>query len=123
MRFLIDANMPRSTAGVIVRCGHDAFDVRDIGLGAAGDAEIARHAVLQRLVLITRDFDFADIRSYPPANHFGLVVLQLPEHAVQSEILTLLETFLRRGEWVTALPGRLAIVGAGRVRFRPPMAD
>jgi len=123
VRFLIDANMPRSAAGVIVRCGHEAFDVRDIGLGAARDAEIARYAVLHRLALVTRDFDFADIRNYPPANHFGLVVLELPEHAVQTEIVTVLETFLRHGEWLAGLPGRLAIVGSARVRFRPPMTD
>jgi predicted nuclease of predicted toxin-antitoxin system len=32
MRFLIDADLPRSVAEVIRRHGHEAIDVRDIGL-------------------------------------------------------------------------------------------
>ena len=35
MRFLIDANMPRSTAELLKRYGHEAVDVRDIGMGGA----------------------------------------------------------------------------------------
>ena len=41
MRFLIDANMPRRTTDVIVASGHDAVDVRAIGLASATDAVIA----------------------------------------------------------------------------------
>ena len=46
--------------------GHDAVDVRDIGLRSAPDDVIADHARSNRLTLVTRDFDFADIRNYPP---------------------------------------------------------
>ena len=35
MRFLIDANMPRSTAELLRRYHHEAVDVRDIGMGGA----------------------------------------------------------------------------------------
>src|SRR4051812_14547729 len=41
MRFLIDADLPRSTKLVVEAAGHDATDVRDIGLGGADDAVIA----------------------------------------------------------------------------------
>jgi predicted nuclease of predicted toxin-antitoxin system len=41
MRFLIDANMPRSTAELLKRYNHEAVDVRDIGMGAAADRDIA----------------------------------------------------------------------------------
>jgi predicted nuclease of predicted toxin-antitoxin system len=44
MHFLIDASMPRSTAPAIQARGHDATDVRDIGLGGASDQDIAAHA-------------------------------------------------------------------------------
>jgi hypothetical protein len=34
MRFLTDANLPRSAAVLLRQMGHDAIDVRDIGMGA-----------------------------------------------------------------------------------------
>lgn len=121
MRFLIDANMPRSAAAAVRRWGHEASDVRDIGLGGAADSDIARHAREHGLAVVTRDFDFADIRNYPPADFHGLVVLELPDDAVATEIVALLESFLRHEEWLAGLPGRLAVVNSRRVRFRPPL--
>jgi predicted nuclease of predicted toxin-antitoxin system len=54
MLFLLDANMPRSAAGTVQRLGHDAVDVRDVGLGGAEDAQIAAYAKEHRFALITR---------------------------------------------------------------------
>jgi predicted nuclease of predicted toxin-antitoxin system len=34
MRFLIDADLPRRTAGLLKTYGHEAVDVRDVGQGA-----------------------------------------------------------------------------------------
>ena len=72
MQFLIDANMPRSVAELLKRYDHEAVDVRDIGMGGATDSEIAAYAQRNSLVLVTRDFDFADIRNYPPGRYAGL---------------------------------------------------
>ena len=44
MQFLVDASMPRGTAPLIQSRGHQATDVRDIGLGSARDQDIAAHA-------------------------------------------------------------------------------
>ena len=44
MRFLIDADLPRSTAALLKRYDHEATDVRDIGLREAKDREIAAYA-------------------------------------------------------------------------------
>lgn len=46
MRLLIDANMPRATGDTLRRMGHDAADVREIGLGSAPDEAIAEYAIL-----------------------------------------------------------------------------
>lgn len=119
MRFLIDANLPRSTARLLVQFGHEALDVRDILPGGASDAEVARFARAHGLVLLTRDFDFADLRNYPPADYGGLVVFDLPDDAVASVVLKALESLLAQAELVNRLPGRLAIVELGRVRLRP----
>ena len=119
MRFLVDASLPRSAAAVLRELGHDAVDVRDIGLRGATDDVIAEHARLNQLALITRDFDFADIRNYPPADYAGIVVLELPNHATGAQVVKALETFARAKEWLELLSGRLAIVEPSRVRFRP----
>jgi len=44
--------------------------------------DIAVHAQTHQQVIITRDFDFADIRNYPPDQYSGMVVLDLPSHAI-----------------------------------------
>ena len=67
MRFLVDASLPRSATALLRQLGHDAADVRDIGLRQATDDVIAAHARTNHQALVTRDFDFADIRNYPPA--------------------------------------------------------
>ncbi len=119
MNFLLDANLPRSSKAVFLRHGHSAVDVRDIIPGAAADSLIALYAKEHQLISITRDFDFADIRNYPPANYPGLVVLDLPDDVIASTINRTIENLLNQTELVARLPGRLAIVETWRVRFRP----
>ena len=92
--------------------------MRDIGLGTAKDPEIAHYAQTEQLCLITGDGDFADIRNYPPAQYAGLVVLQLLRNTTAQYINQLLDGFLAQEELVAQLPGKLAIVEAGRVRLR-----
>ncbi len=119
MRFLIDASMPRSAGDVIRRYGHECLDVRDLLSGATADDDIARHTKQRGLALVTRDFDFSDIRNYPPADYAGIMVLDLPDDAVAAVVLKALESFLSQPHLVERLPGRLAIVELWRVRFRP----
>src|SRR5262249_15177944 len=112
-------SLPRGTAPHIRSCGHDATDVRDIGLGGAPDASIAGHAQANGLCLISRDFDFADIRNYPPDQYSGLVVIELPNTALVPAIPSQVGALLGRQDVLNALPGRLAIVEPGRIRLRP----
>jgi predicted nuclease of predicted toxin-antitoxin system len=122
MRFLLDANMPRSAAGAVQRLGHEAVDVRDVGLGGADDAQIAAYAKEHKLALVTRDFDFSDIRNYPPADYAGIIVLELPDDAIAATVVKVLESLLSQPELLAHVPGRLAIVESWRVRFRPALS-
>jgi predicted nuclease of predicted toxin-antitoxin system len=119
VRFFIDASLPRNTAPHIKGQGHDAADVRDIGLGSADDDVIAAHSQSHQMCLLTRDYDFADIRNYPPNQYFGLVVFELPNQALVNEILNLVDALLQKSDILNNLPGRLAIVEPGRIRLRP----
>lgn len=120
MHFLIDASLPRSVTNVLKQLGHDATDVRDAGMRDAPDHVIAEYAKNNHLSLITRDFDFADVRNYPPSLYEGIVVLKLREDSTAPDVLKVLFSFLKREDWLTHLRGRLAIVESWRVRFRPP---
>jgi predicted nuclease of predicted toxin-antitoxin system len=119
MRFLIDADLPRPTADLVRSMGHEASDVRDIGLGAAPDERIAAYAQSHSLCLLTGDFDFADIRDYPPGEYSGVVVFVLPDDANRDRILSLIKAFFEERAVLEKLPGRLAIAEPGRVRLRP----
>ena len=123
MRFLIDADLPRPTADLIRTFGHEATDVRNIGLGRAPDARIAAYAQSHDLCLLTGDFDFADIRDYPPNEYSGLVVFVFPDDANRQIILNLIKAFFHEPAVLERLPGRLAIAEPGRVRLRPREAE
>jgi predicted nuclease of predicted toxin-antitoxin system len=119
MKFLLDANMPRSAAGLLREIGHEVEDVRDALPNGADAAAVATHAQARQLILITRDFDFADIRNYPPENYAGIIVLELPDDAIAAQVNQALQSFVGKPELLARLTGRLAIVETWRVRFRP----
>jgi predicted nuclease of predicted toxin-antitoxin system len=64
MTFLVDEDLPRSVALVIREFGHEAVDIRDIGLRGASDAQVATLAMLNRYCLVSGDGDFANVRQY-----------------------------------------------------------
>jgi len=118
MHFLIDEDLPRSIADSILVAGHEVSDVRDVGLRGASDREIAAYARNHALCLMTGDFDFADIRNYPPSDYSGLVVLRIPSIASVTYITRLVKFFLRQQDLVAGLNGKLAIVEPTQIRIR-----
>jgi predicted nuclease of predicted toxin-antitoxin system len=121
MRFFLDANMPRSAVGALTKLGHEVQFARDIGMADAPDAAIAAHARATQAVLVSRDTDFSDVRRYPPEQYSGIAVLRLPDDAIASGIVDVLERFVSNSRFIEHLAGRLAIVESNRVRFRPAL--
>jgi predicted nuclease of predicted toxin-antitoxin system len=121
VRFLLDANMPRSAVDIFCQFGHEVEYAWDIGLHSAPDIDIANRAQRSRAVVVTRDLDFSDVRFYRPASYAGIIVLRLPNGARAREIVRVLERILSERALVEALPGRLAIVDRDGVRLRPPL--
>ena len=119
MKFLVDEDLPRSVCELLSTYGHEVANVRDIGMRGAKDSCIASYARREKLCLLTGDFDFSDIRNYPPKKYHGIIVVNVPGHATASFILELLETFLEREKsLLRSLRGKLVIVESGRVRIR-----
>jgi predicted nuclease of predicted toxin-antitoxin system len=123
MRFLLDANMPRTALQVLIAAGHSATHVRDLGLGAATDAVIDRYAQASGEILVTRDLDFSDTRAYPPEPSAGRLVLRVPDNSRADEIADLLSRFLAASELIPKIPGHLVVLDQNRVRFRPALVD
>jgi len=63
-KFLLDADMPRSSAIALRDHDYDAEDVRDIGLQAAKDIEIIEYSLRNERIIITRDTDFGETLRY-----------------------------------------------------------
>jgi 3-hydroxyisobutyrate dehydrogenase-like beta-hydroxyacid dehydrogenase len=60
MRFLVDEMFPPSTCDALAKRGHDAVHVRDRGIDARPDPEVAAAAAREGRVLVTENVkDFA----------------------------------------------------------------
>lgn len=117
-RFLIDEDLPRSIKQLLIGLGHEAVDVRDVGLQGLKDSYIARYAQQHSLCLLTGDFDFADIRNYPPSFYHGIVVLTILKDFTATMIMSLLKGFISQSELIKELSGKLIIVESTRIRIR-----
>jgi predicted nuclease of predicted toxin-antitoxin system len=77
MRFLLDAMFPPQTCVQLVECGHDVVHVRDLGLDAHPNREVAAAAAREDRALVTENVkDFA-------AEHDLVVVCVLKSHLPQ----------------------------------------
>lgn len=95
MKFLLDANMPRSTKAALEQRGFDTVAVRDILPPATPDPVIYDLAKREGRILITRDHDFLNILLYPPAQTPGIIVVKVRQLTAK-EINGLLLEFLSR---------------------------
>lgn len=123
MRFLLDANMPRSALSALIAAGHTAAHVRDLEMGGASDDLIDRHAQATGAILVTRDLDFADTRAYPPETAPGRLVLRVADNDTAEAIADLLKRFLTLKDLVARIPGHLVVLERARVRFRPALVN
>jgi len=116
MRFKIDENLHDDVAAMLVAAAHDVHTVHDEGLRGSEDGAIANYCHVEDRTLVTLDLDFADIRTYPPAGHPGMIVLRVGNQSrphilqVMSRIVALLEK--------EPITGRLWIVSEAGVRIR-----
>jgi predicted nuclease of predicted toxin-antitoxin system len=115
-KFLMDADMPRSSAAVVRSLGFDVQDVRDLGMRYARDQEIIDYALNADRVVITRDLDYGEIIRYP--QHPGAIILRLPTGFVASEVNEALLKFLSSAK-NDVLQQAIIIVELGRYRRRP----
>jgi len=115
-RFKIDENLPTEVAQVLAVAGHDATTVLDQNLGGEADSQISAICLAEGRVILTLDLDFADVRSYPPDEYAGIIVLRLSLQDKQSVIAIAQKLVVLLEHEPSS--GKLWIVDETRVRIR-----
>jgi predicted nuclease of predicted toxin-antitoxin system len=115
--FLLDEDMPRSTARLLRQAGHVADDVRDIGLRGQDDARVFGAAQERNAILVTADKGFGNLLAYPLGSHHGIIVVRVPDELPSSVIHRELLRALMHLD-ASDLAGPLVVVEIGRVRLR-----
>jgi len=116
MRFKVDENLPVELADRLTGLGHDAKTVKDELLQGVDDPHLIEAYVREKRILVTLDVDFSDIRTYPPQDNEGIVVLRLSNQS-KPHVLEVLDHVLPlfREE---RIQGRLWVVDENMVRIR-----
>ena len=76
MRLKLDENLPVSAAEPLRERGHDVDTVHDEALSGSADPHVIAAATAADRALITLDKGLADVRTYPPENYAGIVLLR-----------------------------------------------
>ncbi|MBN1852524.1 MAG: DUF5615 family PIN-like protein [Pirellulales bacterium] len=114
--FKLDENLPVEATELFQAAGHDALSVLDQALGGHPDDILAAICQQEQRAIVTFDLDFSNIRTYPPEEYFGIVVLRL-EHQEKSHVLEILGQLILK-LYDEPLAGKLWIVGETSVRIR-----
>jgi predicted nuclease of predicted toxin-antitoxin system len=113
--FKIDENLPRDVGDLLRQHGYDTATVHEQAMVGSPDPHIAQVCKSESRALITLDLDFSNIRTYPPSEHPGIIVVRTPHHdkktilALVSRVIPLLVK--------EPLRGALWIAEADRVRI------
>ena len=116
MRLKLDENLPRSAVDLIRNHGHDVHALLDQVAAGLPDARVAELVRVETRVLVTLDLDFADIRTYPPEEYSGIVVLRLRRTSSDAVLALLERLMIAVGDG--DLSGQLWIVEGDRIRIR-----
>lgn len=116
-KFLVDEDMPRSTARILREAGYDAIDVRDCGLRGKSDDEVFAYAQQKGAVIVTGDMGFSNIVHFPVGSHAGIVVAHYPNEMSPAEINKQIKASFG-GLEEADFSGNLIVLDPGRMRIR-----
>jgi predicted nuclease of predicted toxin-antitoxin system len=116
VKFKIDENLPIDIAKLLRAASHDAVTVTEQGLIGEDDRRIIDLCLAEERALVTLDLDFSDVRSYPPEQYAGIVVLRVRSQD-KKHVLTVFSTALSLFDH-EQLSQRLWIVGETQIRIR-----
>jgi len=77
LKFKVDENLPIEIVECLRQNKYDAFTVKEQGLDGASDLNIAEVCKEEERIIVTLDTDFTDVRTYPPDDYSGIIVLRV----------------------------------------------
>lgn len=117
MRFKIDENLPVEVAELLRAKLHDAMTIIDQHMVGELDPKVASVCKSEERTLITLDLDFSDIRSYPPSQYSGIIILR-PRTQSKADVLALVNKLIPLLDGSEKLIGNLWIVQENGIRIR-----
>jgi len=120
--FVVDDNMPRTTASVLRDAGYEAINVRDVGLRGADDEDVFAFAQSRQAALIMADRDFSSVLTFRPGTHAGIIFVRIPSK-VPNEVVNreVVRAIVELGN--EELSGAHVVVEVGRTRVRRPSIE
>jgi len=108
LKFLLDENIPTSVFKFLKERKYDVFYVSK----GAKDRDVAELAKREKAVLVTRDYDFANVLLYPPGEFYGIIILKV-HPPLAEKLIGSMENILKAEE---VFKGRVFIVLEDRIR-------
>jgi len=117
MRFKIDENLPAEVAAILRSNCHDAMTIFDQHMVGELDLRVASVCKSEERALITLDLDFSDIRTYPPNEYSGSIILR-PRIQSKPDVLISVQKLIPLLNGIEILMGNLWIVQENGIRIR-----
>jgi predicted nuclease of predicted toxin-antitoxin system len=123
VRIKVDEDLPRAITALLIAAGHaDTRSVSDQRMGGWKDAALWQAVQDEGRFLVTADKGFADLRTHPPGEHCGVLLLRPDADGIQP-LIELLQRVLASGP-LAALAGAVSVATSRGVRTRwQPSAD
>ena len=117
LKFLVDEDLPRSTALLLKEMGYNALDVRDCGLRGKADEEIFEYAQKEKAIIFTADRGIGSIMRFPLGTHLGIVVAHFPNELSTTDLNVQIKKALTK---VTEddIKNNLVIIEPKKIRIR-----
>jgi predicted nuclease of predicted toxin-antitoxin system len=116
MRIKVDEDLPREIVHMLRERGHEAVNVVEQGMGGYQDPHLWQAVQAETRYLVTADKGFADIRSYPPGTHAGVLLLRPDQDGIRA-VVELLRQVLASYD-LEALAETVAVVTPRGIRIR-----
>lgn len=116
MKFKIDENLPAEFASIFREATFEAHTVTDERLSGTEDSRLFDRCREENRVLVTLDLDFANVQTYPPKSHPGVIVFRSrsQDKSTLIDLLKRLIPVLKR----RSAGQELWIVERDRIRYR-----
>ena len=82
----VDEDLPRAAVQLLRKHGYDAVNVIDQQMGGWKDPVLWKAIQQENRFLITADKGFADVRTYPPGKHAGVLLIRPDEEGIRPVI-------------------------------------